>query len=171
MKIVIGFLMMLAGCIVNAEEYVYLGGWSHHFSDHPKSGMTDGYEPPANHQCWRASTCITGEPEYVEYKYNENHHMIGYQKNSYLLAHFKNSFNQNTWVLDKQFTITKKGNFTFLASLGITYGYTDCDFEDKGTKAEFCPHYQAGFAYTKYKIEPVISFGANHVGLAFRLKL
>jgi hypothetical protein len=127
--------------------------------------------PPASHSCWKTGSCIIGSQYYEKHDFNQTHHIIGYQRNNYLLAHFKNSFGQDTWVLDKNFTIAKPGNFEVLAALGISYGYTDCSFKNSGAKAEFCPHYSIGVAYNKFRIEPVVSTGGDYISLAFRIKL
>ena len=152
-----------------ATEYLYAGGWSYHTSEHPKSGWQT-HQPDPDHRCWRTSSCITGR-QYVDYDFNQNHHLIGYQKNGYLLAHYDNSFNQSTWFAARQFESAPIHHVSFLASVGITHGYTDCDYEDSGNNATTCPDVQVGIAYTQYKLQPVIATNGGVITLSFRLKI
>lgn len=166
---VIAFILLLAAFNTQAKEYVYAGGWSYHTSEHPKSAWQT-HEPEASHKCWRTGTCITGK-EYVDYDFNNDHHVIGYQKNVYLLAHFDNSFNQSTWLAARQFESAPIHHFSFLASVGITHGYTDCEFEDSGNNATTCPDVQVGIAFTKYKLQPVIATNGSVLTFSFRLEI
>lgn len=169
MKLFTLLIGLILAATSQATEYVYLGAWSHHTNEHPKSGY-QYHSPEADHPCWRTGTCITGD-EYVEHHYNETHQLIGYQKNGYLLAHYTNSFDQLTWLAARQFESAPHHHFSLMASIGITYGYTDCDYEDSGTNATACPDYQIGIAYTQYKLQPILATNGSVITLSFRLKI
>lgn len=171
-----GLLLIIVFALVSvsyeskADEYVYMGAWSHHFST-PETKVIEGYEPPANHKCWKTNTCIIGDDQYIQTDFNENHRLLGYQKNSYLIGYFKNSYDQDTWFIDKTFIIDESSNIQLLASIGAQYGYTSCDFEDKGESSKLCPKIGFGFAYTKYKLQPVLSLNGKALVLLFRVKI
>ena len=166
-KIFLVVLLSLFSLSVSADEYVYFGGWSQHYGEHPNS--TEANLP--DHPCWEpGGPCVEGL-KYYDPDFNGNHKLIGYEKYGFMLGHFKNSFYQNTWVLDRKFNLKKYKDFTLLGSVGLTYGYTDCDFKNRGSKSEVCPSLQIGVAYTKYKIEPVISTGGDYINLTFRIKI
>jgi hypothetical protein len=169
MKKLMFIAMLLLSTFASASDYLYLGAWSHHLNqDHPKSG-TEEIAPPANHPCWKLNQCVIGS-KYVEYEYNESHDLIGYQRNGLLVAHYKNSFNQSTVLVANSFESQYK-DLKFILALGATHGYTDCGHYDDGKRAKLCAHYQAGIAYTKYKVEPVISLSATVFSLTFRVKI
>jgi len=169
MKKIILLLALLVNCTANANEYIYLGALSHHFNSHPKDGWEE-YAPPSGHPCYRYNSCVTGG-ENIEYQYNENHHLIGYQKYGYLVAHFDNSFNQSTWLVARQFESEPRSNLTFIAAVGATHGYTDCDYEDSGTNATTCPYYQVGVAYSRFKLQPILATTGSVITLSFRLQI
>lgn len=152
-------ILIVFSTIANANDYVYLGAWSYHFNDNPNTHR-------------EASCTIEGCRFYLAAdKYNESHRLIGYQKNSYLLAHYDNSFYQSTWLASRQFESAFSKNFSALAAIGITYGYTDCDYEDKGTNPTACPYYQVGIAYTKFKLQPIIATSGSVLTISFRLEI
>lgn len=143
--------------LANAEEYVYVGGWSYHFSGHPKDNLED--------------TETQGTVVH-EYEFNNDHHTLGYQDKGFMVAHYDNSFGQSTWLVAKHW---EKQHPTvpvaFIGQVGATNGYTDCDFEDSGVSAKTCPHYQVGFAVTKFKLQPVISTNGSVWMLSLRYKI
>lgn len=140
-----------------AKEYIYVGGWSYHFAEHPKD--------------WLEDTESNGTVVH-EYEFNSNHHMLGYQAKGLMVAHYDNSFGQSTWLVAKHF---EKQHDTlpvsFIGQIGATNGYTDCDFEDKGTKAKTCPYYQVGMAITKFRVQPVISTSGSVWMLSLRARI
>lgn len=160
------FLLIFSGQSFSSE-YAYLGGYSTHWGKHPNSTEANLPDGP----CWDpGGPCVEGL-RYYDPDFNGNHKLIGYEKNGFMIAHFKNSFYQNTWMIDKKFDLKKYGDFTLLGSIGLTYGYKDCDFENRGSKSEVCPSLQIGIAYTKYKIEPVVSTGGDYISLVFRIRI
>lgn len=161
-------ILALISSFASAGDYVYLGSWSHHLNEHPNSGWKT-IEPDADHPCWKKNICITGE-QYVEEKFNETHNLIGYQKGGLMVGHFKNSYDKSTVIVTKNFQHDHK-NLGFILAVGVTHGYTDCDEKEKPGTAKICAHYQAGVAYTKYKIEPVLSITGTVVNLSFRRKI
>lgn len=163
-------ILLLCICSISAcaDEYIYFGSWSKHLTDHPNSGMQT-IEPEKSHPCWKQNACVTGS-KYIEEKYNETQNLIGYQKGGLMVGHFKNSYDKSTVIVTKNFQHDHK-NLGFILAVGVTHGYTDCDEKEKPGTAKICAHYQAGVAYTKYKIEPVLSITGTVVNLSFRRKI
>jgi hypothetical protein len=165
-KLLLTLLVILsAKCF--SSEYIYLGGWSYHTNEHPRNGDTITANP--NSRCHKYGACIEG---INTEEFNNDHHLIGYQKNGYMVAHFDNSFNQSTWLLVRHFEKQHEDfPVAFIAQIGATNGYTDCDFEDSGKSAKTCPYYQFGFALTKFKIQPTFSTSGSVFMMSFRYKL
>lgn len=164
--LLIGLILAAAS---QATEYVYLGAWSHHLQDRDDKVTVEYIPPPQGSVCLNLAACSITivEKQY----YNETHQLIGYQKNGYLLAHYTNSFDQSTWLAARQFESAPRHHFSLMASFGITYGYTDCDYEDSGNNATACPDYQLGIAYTEFKLQPILATNGSVITLSFRLKI
>lgn len=56
---------------------------------------------------------------------NETHNFIAVEYEGWLLGHMKNSFNEDTWVLAKDWTLGGLGDFGFGLLGGITHGYSE----------------------------------------------
>jgi len=166
-KILLTLLVITSGYSFSSE-YIYFGGWSYHTGEHPKSTAAD----LPDGDCWkRNGPCVVGL-DWKDPKFNNDHHLIGYQKNGYMVAHFDNSFGQSTWLSAKHFEKQHEDfPISFIAQIGATNGYTDCDFEDSGKSAKTCPYYQLGFALTKFKIQPTFSTSGSVFMMSFRYKL
>ena len=154
---------------VKADEYIYVGGWSYHTKSHPKDGFGE-YTAPSSHKCHKYGACVSGTRE-KKYEFNSDHDMIGYQAKGFMVAHYTNSFDQSTWLVAKHFESHLEHNLSVIAQIGVTNGYTDCDFEDSGTKAKTCGYYQVGMAYNKFKVQPVLSTTGSVWMLSFRVKI
>ena len=171
-----GFALIVLFAVISfvdyaaADEYVYAGGWSYHTGDHPKDGWEE-YTAPSSHKCHRYNACVSGTVE-KEYEFNNDHHMIGYQAKGFMVAHYDNSFGQSTWLIAKHWEKQHSDvPVAFIAQIGATNGYTDCDFEDSGTSAKTCPYYQVGFAITKFKVQPVFSTSGSVFMMSLRMKI
>lgn len=141
MKILIAFLLMVSA---NAfADRIYIGGWSHHLNDYP--GFDEG-------------------------EYNETHNLIGYERKGYMVGHYKNSFNQSTVVAVKNFE-SQHNDIAVFISVGATRGYGDCEKRETVNDKKICAHYQAGFAYTKYRVQPVFSISTTVTFLTFRVDI
>jgi hypothetical protein len=158
-----GFALVMVFIVISivdyaaADEYVYAGGWSYHFSEHPKD--------------WLENTETKGSVVH-EHEFNNDHHMLGYQAKGFMVAHYDNSFGQSTWLVAKHWEKEHSDvPVAFIAQIGATNGYTDCDFEDSGTSAKTCPYYQVGFAITKFKVQPVFSTSGSVFMMSLRYRI
>lgn len=145
MKFLIVILLVISP-LGFADDYIYLGAWSKHIDQ--------------DTQYWDGN------------KYNESHQLIGYQHNSYMLGHYKNSFNESTFVATKNFE-KKVNDFSFFIAVGATHGYTDCENKKQhyGKDPKVCGYYQAGIAYTKHRLQPVFGLSGSIAVLSFRIKI
>lgn len=148
MKFLIVIFLLLSPFV--SADHLYLGAWSYHFNDHPNKG-------------WDES---------LPQEYNQTHNLIGYQKNGYMIGHYENSFNQSTVVVTRNFESNHK-DFAFIFAVGATRGYNDCGNEKQnpGTDKKICGYYQAGIAYTKYRVQPVFGLSGSIAVLSFRIKI
>ena len=138
MKTIITFTMLLISMISFAKEepdfYLYTGAWSHHFEEHP-----------AEKGGWR---------------YNESHDLIGIEYEGWLVAYYKNSFNDDGAIVAKEFFQRSYGDFDLSAYAGAVYGYGSCSdpksMPSENVKKKVCPFGTIAVAYTRYKVEPAI---------------
>jgi hypothetical protein len=165
--LVVVFFVISVVEYVAADEYVYAGGWSYHINEHPRNG--DRIVAPKNHKCHRYGQCVEGVNSE---KFSNDHHMLGYQAKGFMVAHYDNSFGQSTWLVAKHWEKEHPDvPVAFIAQIGATNGYTDCDFEDSGTSAKTCPYYQVGFAITKFKVQPVFSTSGSVFMMSLRYRI
>jgi hypothetical protein len=162
------FIAILMLSTFASADYLYLGAWSHHFKERPELVEHEYIAPPPGDVCASIEACSIKTVTKREYK--ETHNLIGYQSHGFMLGYFKNSFDKSSVVIAKQFEYQYK-DVALILSAGATHGYTDCRKEESNGDARLCPHIQAGIAYTKFKIEPVLSATDKSVNLSFRIKI
>lgn len=148
--------VILCSCIQDSKaDSLYVGSWSHHFSEatQPKHKPVEQYPCPPQ---YRYGCIKVPEPKYKKIEFNETHYLIGYEHSSYSIGYFKNSFGDDSVLIDKQFHVLQFDDIAVIAHIGATYGYRGCNGQDKGNK-QVCPELAAEFAYTKYQIQPIIT--------------
>jgi hypothetical protein len=108
---------------------IYVGAWSHHI----------------NQKEWRES----GWP------LNQKHNLIAYQNNKYLIGYYKNSFGDDTYMLDRDIYSKQIYDIKFTLYAGASYGYTFCAFEEPSfAEKKVCPHLFPEIKYTEYDLQP-----------------
>ena len=133
-----------------ADKYVYFGAWSKHFVAHPQNVEEDATKH--------------------KYEFNENHKLVAFQYGSYMIGRFENSFYQETYIATKQWDLVERGNVKIIGALGLTHGYHGCSQKNDEDDAETCPYGSIGIAYTKYRIQPMLSLGARGNVFQFTLR-
>lgn len=103
-------------------------------------------------------------------EYNETHHFHAYEKDSWLIGDFVNSFNDYTLLAGKKYSWKNDSEsieWGFL--VGMTYGYSN---DDVAISIDgFMPALVPYVSYTEYKVQPALLLLGNAVALTFRVEL
>jgi hypothetical protein len=148
MKYITVFLMLLFSSVAYCDS-LYTGAWSVHFAGQ--------YREEVNGD-------ITTWAEVS----NSKHNLIAYETNSYIIGHFKNSFDESTFVVGKRFQIMENEVWNAGIYVGATYGYKGCtNVPAADAKAKVCAAIVPELVYTKYKMQPTVMLlgGALAVGI------
>lgn len=116
----------------------------------------------------KADSLYTGAWSYhawdAKYVSNYEHNLIAYEYKGIVLGEFKNSYDDDTILLVKQFEFYSENNVKFSIDVGITHGYKDCvhvEGPEENDKGVSCFAAAAELSYTKYKIQPTIMVLGN----------
>ena len=142
MKIILTVLFLI---IANQSlaDGLYTGAWSYHY--------------------------YKDEAEAAGYKINSNQNLIAYERNSYMIGYFKNSFGYDTVIASKYFNLYDNHDIKLGLYAGINYGYRWCGNDySHNQDAVICPHLIPEFRYTKYKLQPSILLIQYGAALTFR---
>lgn len=72
-----------------------------------------------------------------EYNYNETHNLVAYERDSWAIGYFRNSYNRDTVFVSKEFS--KRNRLVqYGAMVGVMRGYRKC-YGDNDTNADVCP--------------------------------
>lgn len=141
------FSLAISKCARAGDYAFHFGGWSIHEKNYLK---------------YRNGKRI--------YNINEDHNFIGLQYNKWLIASYENSFYKRSYLVGYEFyskEIFK--NITANVKVGFISGYPDCKtWMDKRT--DFCPMMAPEITYTKFKLQPSITFMGNSLALTFKYK-
>ena len=140
-SIVIFTLLLFSSIPVLADDYIYTGSWSYHF---------DQKDHPIS---------------------NENHELIGYQHNSWMVGSYKNSWGDQSYIIGREFSIKQYGNFKFSALVGADYGYMSCDTPPEHTEPpKWCPAILPTVTYVKYDVQPSLAIMGRALTFQIRWK-
>src|SRR5690554_5139755 len=139
------FISLLLGCLslfmhsvaIADGVTVHLGGWS---PGRDYDGQIDGWEP------------------------NTSHELIAVTYRGLMVGRFKNSYYQDTHVIAKSFHVWSGGHLEANIMAGAMYGYSHCysgEYHPPGEPARWCPALLPELAYTRWRVQPVLSmFGS-----------
>jgi len=142
MKTILALLLILATNYATADG-LYTGAWSYHF----------------HKDKWRE----------VGWPLNQTHNLIAYKKNKYLFGYYKNSFGDDTIMLDREIYSSQYHDVKFTLYAGVSYGYRFCALEEADfSHQKACLHAVPEIRYTKYKLQPAILIMPCCLALSFR---
>lgn len=109
----------------------------------------------------------------TDYNYNENHNMVVLEYDNVVFGGFKNSFDENTYVLGYHW-YKDVDDFRFSAIGLLTYGYSKGNYYEvfyergSGSKALIVP--VVSVSYTKYNVQPAIGLMGNALAVLVKAK-
>ncbi len=142
-------LLLIGTLLLSPLAYadsLYTGAWSEHIT--------------GNHQENEVGTLDVT---------NSEHNLLAYEKDSYIVGYFKNSFNNDTIVVGKRFELFELGDFKAGVYTGATYGYYSCrGMADLGADKKVCPAIVPEISYTKYKLQPTLLMLGGAVAISLK---
>lgn len=140
----------------------YIGSYTKHYSDYytEKVTTTTCYESKLNFfKALGRMNCST-EKSTIEVEYNKNTNLLAYQHGNYIVGYYKNSYNEDTAFVVRDFRLFSLSDFVFRAEAGINYGYRGCAMTQSQSKT-VCPQIDFSVTYEKFKVQPVFTVQLN----------
>jgi hypothetical protein len=124
------------------------------------------------HSCARADYLYTGavSEHLIAGEFNESHDLLAYRHERFTLGYFKNSYYEPTGVFTYAYKLGDYQDFELNINAGVTYGYRKCYGYEQGPKV-VCPYIGPELVYTKYKLQPVITYLGQAVVFSLRWEL
>ena len=126
----------------------------------------------------QADSLYTGAWSYhawkAEHVSNSEHNLIAYEYKGIVIGKFKNSYDDDTIVLAKQFELYDNNNIRVAVNVGLTHGYRDCvhvEGPEEGKDGTTCFAMAPEISYTKYKIQPTFMILANAMTIIFKWEI
>lgn len=109
----------------------------------------------------------------TDYDYNGDHNMVVFEYGDVVFGGFKNSFNENTYVLGYHWYKDVE-DFRFSAMGLLTYGYSQGNyyemFYERGSGAKALVVPVVSVSYTKYQVQPAIGLMGNALAVLVKAK-
>ena len=104
----------------------------------------------------------------VGWPLNQTHNLIAYQHDKYLVGYYKNSFGDDTYMIDIDVYSKQFHDIKFTLYAGASYGYRFCAFEEADfSERKACPHAFPEFKYTKFKTQPAFLIMPCCIAISF----
>lgn len=133
MKSLVLFVLLLSSPLAYCDS-LYTGAWSEHVA--------------GKHQESNVGTLDVS---------NNEHNLLAYEKDGYIIGYFKNSYSSDSAVLGKRFVVFELKDIKAGVYAGATYGYYTCSgMADLDARKKLCPAIVPEISYTKYKFQPTI---------------
>ena len=100
---------------------------------------------------------------------NEEHHLIGFEKDTLFVGVYKNSYDDWTTVVAKRLEFMESSNWKAAVNVGVIHGYKSCLRVEMNTKTT-CIAVVPELSYTRYKIQPTIVLLGAAIGLTFKVE-